>query len=274
MASLNDIIANTRFELVDREQSFAKISRGDGNTTHIELMGVSVINDLSLQIAGEPTPLEEGTDYVVDRRGGTIELVTPLEYDQSLIITGTKYRFFTDEELLMLVVQAFNKHTVRTDVAVPLMEDPDDPPNMIVDLDEDIIGISEVEKNLIAILAAIEGLWVLLTDASYEIDVYNPDGVTIPRRQRVQQLMNQIEMLKERYREEAAMLNVGMFRIEMFDLRRVSSTTGRLVPIYKPQEFDDRLLPRRMYPPIDEPATTERPAHLPPYPYDEEMISP
>jgi hypothetical protein len=46
-------------------------------------------------------------------------------------------------------------------------------------------------------------------------------------------------------------LNVGLHRIEVSTLRRESRTTGRLVPLYVPREFDDYSWPERILPPID-----------------------
>jgi hypothetical protein len=104
-----------------------------------------------------------------------------------------------------------------------------------------------VEDYPVALLAATEGLWALATDASFDIDISAPDGVTIPRHQRFSQLTSVISNRIEQYREMCAMLNVGLSRIEMGTLRRVSRTTNKLVPIYVPQEVDDSRQPARVY---------------------------
>jgi hypothetical protein len=39
---------------------------------------------------------------------------------------------------------------------------------------------------------------------------------------------------------------VGMYKIDTFTLRRISKATGRYVPVYKPQEVDDRSYPQRV----------------------------
>jgi hypothetical protein len=64
--------------------------------------------------------------------------------------------------------------------------------------------------------------------------------------------MSVIERLQAHYKELAAAFNVGPYRIQVLNLRRVSRTTGRLVPEYVEQEFDDRTFPPiRIFPPID-----------------------
>lgn len=108
-----------------------------------------------------------------------------------------------------------------------------------------------VERYPLSILITIEALWGELAEASNEVDVVTPEGMHIPAGQRFQQILQAIETLMGQYREIAGALGVGLFRVEMFTLRRTSRTTGRLVPVYRPQEFDDHSLPERLYPPID-----------------------
>jgi hypothetical protein len=45
-------------------------------------------------------------------------------------------------------------------------------------------------------------------------------------------------------------LGVGLYAIEVTNLRRVSRTTGRLVPLFREREYDDYTLPERILPPI------------------------
>jgi hypothetical protein len=53
------------------------------------------------------------------------------------------------------------------------------------------------------------------------------------------------------YRRHATALNIGIDRIEVFSLRRVSRTTNRLIPLYKPKEFGDYSPMERLWPDID-----------------------
>ena len=70
---------------------------------------------------------------------------------------------------------------------------------------------------------------------------------SIPRSQRYQQLTDMIAKRWEQYRTLCAQLNIGLWRIEMGNLRRTSRTTNKLVPIYMPQEIDDSRRPERVY---------------------------
>jgi len=121
-----------------------------------------------------------------------------------------------------------------------------------VDIPLTMVDLPPVEEQLLVLLVEIECLWALTTDASTDIDITTADGTHIARSQRYLQMRNQIDVLTDKYDTLCAALNVGIHRIEMSTLRRVSRTTGRLVPVYKEREFDDYTLPQRLLPPIDE----------------------
>jgi hypothetical protein len=104
-----------------------------------------------------------------------------------------------------------------------------------------------VEEYPLAILATIEALWALATDAAFDIDIQAPDGVMIPRSERYRQLSQIIQQRMEQYKQLSSALNIGLWRIEMGTLRRVSRTTNKLVPVYLAQEIDDSRKPERIY---------------------------
>jgi hypothetical protein len=99
----------------------------------------------------------------------------------------------------------------------------------------------------VALLASVEALWALATDASFDINITAPDGVQIPRTQRFAQLSQIINARQEQYRNLCSALNVGLWRIEIGILRRISRTTNKLIPVYMPQEIDDSTMPERVY---------------------------
>ena len=107
-----------------------------------------------------------------------------------------------------------------------------------------------VEEYPLLILASTMALYTLATDSSFDIDIISPDGVSIPRSERFRQLSEIIQSRREQYRELCAMLNIGMYRTEVFTLRRISRTTNRYIPIYRPQEVDDGSLPQRVMLPL------------------------
>jgi len=52
------------------------------------------------------------------------------------------------------------------------------------------------------------------------------------------------------YQQQARALNIGLERIEMMSLRRVSRTTGYLVPVYRERELGDYGPIERQFPEI------------------------
>ena len=54
------------------------------------------------------------------------------------------------------------------------------------------------------------------------------------------------------YEKKARALNIGLDRIEVFNLRRTSRTTNRLVPVQKSRELGDYGPIERVYSPIDD----------------------
>ena len=110
-----------------------------------------------------------------------------------------------------------------------------------------LYNISEDNDYPIVILASSLALYTLATDSSFDIDISSPDGVTIPRSQRYRQLIEMVYQRKEQYRELCTMLDIGMHKVSVFDLRRVAQRTNRYVPLYKPQEVDDGSLAQRIH---------------------------
>ena len=74
----------------------------------------------------------------------------------------------------------------------------------------------------------------------------------IPATQRFRQVTEMAGMWAGMYKDEAAMLGVGLNKVEQFWLRRVAYLTNRLVPILREREIDDPRPPTRLLPPIPE----------------------
>jgi hypothetical protein len=107
-------------------------------------------------------------------------------------------------------------------------------------------NLPPVEVYPVSLLASTLALYTLATDASFDINVFAPDGVTIPRSERYRQLMDMIQARKDQYRELCVLLGIGLHRIEVFTFRRISKTTNHYVPVYRPQEVDDYSYPERI----------------------------
>jgi hypothetical protein len=164
---------------------------------------------------------------------GTITFTNVPSSGSTIVVTGTHYRYFSTAELTTFVNTAILQHTNnKTDSYGSLMT---------------IANLPAVEEYPVALAATIEALWALATDASFDINIQAPDGVIIPRAQRFSQLSQIISGRQEQYKALCAALNVGLWRVEMGTLRRVSRTTNKLVPVYLAQEIDDARKPTRVY---------------------------
>lgn len=253
MAAVADILTRVRLELGDLPTQFTATLAGDGTTADFYI-GYKPVdasyatftydgssystytyggNQTGLVVKINGTTKAQGTDYTVEETTGIIHFTTAPALYASIVVTGTHFRYFTTAELITFIKTAVLQHTDnRTDSFGR---------TVTIDL------IKPVEEYPVALLATVEALWALATDASFDINISAPDGVAIPRGQRFQQLSAIINARKEQYRELCSALNVGLWRIEMGTLRRVSRTTNRLVPVYMPQEIDDSTPAERVF---------------------------
>jgi hypothetical protein len=228
MATLSSLVERVRLELGDLGKSFVTQFVADGSTNRFKLHyapldGPSVI------------VLQNGIDIsdecLIEESTGV--LITPdVPADGAeMLVSGTYFRYFTTAELNGLVTDAVAQHVgTKTDQIGRKIT---------------VENLPVIEEYPVAIYAVTIALYTLATDASFDIDIAAPDGVSIPRSERYRQLMDMIAARKEQYRELCTHLGVGMFSIEVFSLRRISKATNRYVPVYKVQEVDDRSYPDR-----------------------------
>ncbi len=258
MADTAGIIKRVRSEIGDFGRPFRDDFLGGSELSSYDLSEVGV-SDIVATVTEEGEPdrvLAADQDYALDVTEGRIVLLGsngPLPHGRRLIVTGRSGGMFTDEELTVYVSDALSQHahgqTVRTRYK--------DSHGFIRYWDEPVTleNLPAVQEQMVAWLAAIQALWTLATDAATDTDINTADGTYVPRSQRYRQIMEHIggptSGLTGRYNTMAAQLNVGLGRIEMFPLRRVSRTTNRLVPVFKSREYDDATKPTRLLPPID-----------------------
>ena len=229
---MHDLTYRVRLELGDQPQQFTFNATGDGSTNEYQLP-CKPIDAYTLAVYVGGTPQLVDTDYTLEADVGVLHFVHSPADGAAILVTGNKFRYFTDDDICLFITTALEQHTYnRTDAF-----------GSVVNLS----SIQAVEEYPLAILATIEGLWVLATDAAFDINITAPDGVIIPRAQRYQQLTSIIAQRWEQYRTLCAQLNIGLWRIEMGTLRRISRTTNKLIPIYMPQEIDDARRPERVY---------------------------
>jgi len=236
VAVLSDLVSRVRMELGDFSKQFEYENTGDGQDKHFDLR-VKPLEISSLHVTVNGASIAYPSGYTVEEQHGVIHFATAPANGAVIKITGLTYRYFTDSDIARFVNTAVGQHTYnRTDgygrqITLPLLPG--------------------VEEYPLVILSVIEGLWALATDSAFDINIIAPDGVTIPRDQRFNQLTNMIQQRWEQYKQLSSALNIGLWRIEMGTLRRTSRITNKLVPVYMPQEIDDSRRPERVYLPTD-----------------------
>lgn len=229
MATLSALSYRLRSELGDVSRSFAENFTGDGITTQFQLSEAPV-SATSLVVKVNGTNVS--STVAVEEVTGRIVFPTAPVDNALILVTGTTYRYFTDDEICYYINTAFAEHSRGGS------DSNGSPVNMGT--------LPVVEEYPVIILASSLALYTLATDAAFDIDIISPDGVTIPRSERYRQLSEMVQARKEQYREMSTMLGIGLYKIDVFSLRRISRMTNRYIPIYRPQEIDDGSLPQRV----------------------------
>jgi hypothetical protein len=232
VAVLSDLVSRVRLELGDMPKQFTSTFTGDGTTKDFDTK-IKPLEDTTLVVTVNNVAQTQPQMYTVEKDLGVFHFVTAPTNNHVIKIVGTSYRYFTDADITRFINTAVEQHThERTDGFGTQMS----------------LGLlPPVEEYPLAILATIEALWALATDAAFDIDIQAPDGVMIPRSERYRQLSQIIQQRMEQYKQLSSALNIGIWRIEMGTLRRVSRMTNKLVPIYLAQEIDDSRKPERIY---------------------------
>lgn len=230
------LLDRTRMDLGDLPQPFDYQFVGDGVRDHfnVEHRPFDESTIVLLKEGVPVTPFDEGVTF--DGLTGTVIFAEAPDEGILWEIQGKKWRYFSDADLQIFIDTAVAQHSHnRGDSGGGVYGAEDIPP---------------VEEYPVALYATIQALWALATDAAFDIDILAPDGVNIPRSERYRQLMEMIGARQTQYDELAAALNIGVRRLETLTVRRTAKLTNRLVPVYMPQEWDDRTPPKRLYPPI------------------------
>ena len=229
MATLTALSGRLRSELGDLGRSFEETFTGDGVTKRYQLTNAPVKGStLIIKVQGSNV----SSTTSVEEQSGMVILASAPSSGAVVTVTGTMYRYFTDVEIEQYVTTAFLEHArSTTDTAGSKAT---------------LLTLPAIDEYPLVLLASTLALYTLATDAAFDIDIISPDGVSIPRSERFRQLSEMVTSRKEQYRELCNMLGLGMYKIEVFNLRRISRLTNKLVPIYRPQEIDDASLPQRV----------------------------
>jgi hypothetical protein len=229
---LADVLARVRVELNDQPKAFNFMATGDGTTKTFNLT-YKPIELSTVYVTVNNIPVAYPNGYSLDANNGIITFATAPAANTNISVTGNYDRYFLDADLTNFINTAVTQHTY----------------NRVNEFGSQVTlnNLDPVEQYPLAILATIEALWALATDAAFDIDILAPDGISIPRSERYRQLSEMIQARWEQYRTLCAQLNIGLWRIEMGTLTRISRTTNKYVPIYMGQEIDDSRRPERVY---------------------------
>lgn len=229
MATLSNLVDRVRLELGDMGKSFVEQFIADGSTNRFRLHYQPLDGPALVVIQNG---LDISSECFVEESTGI--LITPeVPADGvEMTVSGTYYRYFTSAELERIVTDSVTQHSA----------------GHVDSLGRQINAttLPLIEEYPVAIYAVTIALYTLATDASFDIDIAAPDGVSIPRSERYRQLMDMVQARQAQYRDLCVQLGVGLYKIDVFTFRRISKATGRYVPVYKPQEVDDRSYPQRV----------------------------
>lgn len=246
MATIANLSNRLRTEIGDIGKSFVHQFIADGITNRF-LVPYSPFDGVNLvvQVDGD----DVSTSVVAEEQTGFITFDTIPDAGATVVVAGTYYRYFTDTEISDFIDTAFTQHSANhaDGMGRPVT----------------LASLPGIEEYPVVIYASTLALYTLATDAAFDIDIQAPDGVMIPRSERYRQLMQMINMRREQYRELCSQLGIGLFKIDVFTLRRISKTTNRYVPVYLPMEVDDRSMPQRAILPIPTYGSGQVPSDVP-----------
>lgn len=233
MASLSDIENIARTYLRDFPKFFQTSFDIVGRT--YELGQINVDAD-TLWVAaytstGGSASAIPAMNYSLDERNGILRLNSTYPAGTKLLVEGYYYEWVTPKDLTFYSQRALEKHLHTINLTIN--------------------QLAEVVINAIGIAAICECLWALMTEYSRDIDVITSESVHIPASQRFRMVQSLLMQWEKEYERHATNLNIGFDRLEVFNLRRVSRTTNRLIPIYRQKEFGDYSPIERLWPEID-----------------------
>jgi hypothetical protein len=233
VATITSLVDRVRIELGDIGKTFVQSFVADGSTNRFKL-GYAPLDGTSVTVVANGVDIST-TSWVEESSGVLVTAAVPAD-GVEILVSGLYHRYFTSTELAAIVTNAVNMHTAQhTDS---------------LGRSQTVTNLPVVEEYPVVIFATTLALYTLATDASFDIDIAAPDGVSIPRSERYRQLSQEVQTRQEQYRHLCMQLGVGLYKVDVYTLRRVSKATGRYVPVYAPQEVDDRSYPERIHLPM------------------------
>ena len=228
------------------EENFAPSAKSTLRLPH------PLINGATLSVVDNAADADiDGSLWGLDERNGLLKIPDPSPYTAGVTVQGHYYQWFLDADLYFFADFTINEAYAKQGGV------PDE--NMMPPGHQEVLGIGTL----------VEALWSLMTEFSTDIDIQSPEGMSIPAHQRFTQVWQMLQYWQKRWEEQSSLLGLGLYAIEIFDLRRVSYMTGRFVPMYRDREVDDPRPPIRVFPPIPKKA----PSPMDPYVEEEDMYS-
>ena len=222
MATQADVIEVARNFLRDFPRFFQVTRPKIGYTYQLGHRNVTTTGLwVATETGGTATPLTTA-QYSVRERDGVLRIDQGVDLSSvdNILVEGDYYEWLTPSDLEFYSQHAIdltfvNLHGVSLENASkPLV---------------DVVGMGTI----------VHALWGLLTEFSRDVDVIASESVHIPASQRFRMVQSMLDQWEEEYQRHAKALNIGIERIEVFNLRRRSRTTERLVPIYREREIGD-----------------------------------
>lgn len=236
-ASVNTITTIARNFLRDFPKFFQVSFNAVGRT--YELGNPNIDSD-SLWVASytnnAPVTITSNTSasayYSLDARNGILRFNTTPSASASILVEGYYYEWVLPSDLEFYAIHAIERHVYNLDL--PLQ------------------NMSAIVIDTIGMSCVVEALWGLLTEYSRDIDITTSESVHIPASQRFRMVQSLLDYWSKAYERQAKSLNIGLERIEIMNLRRVSRSTNRFVPIYKSKELGEYGPIERIFPEISE----------------------
>jgi hypothetical protein len=169
--------------------------------------------------------------FFLDSRNGIVRLTSTPAENSRLMVEGYYYEWVSPDDMSYYARHAIEEHVYNLSVSLENM--------------------SEIVINTIGLATVVKSLWALLGEYSRDIDVMTSESVHIPGSQRYRMVQSLLEYWQKEYEEHAKALNIGVNRIEVMTLSRVSRTTNRYVPIYVSRELGDYGPTKRVFPERD-----------------------
>lgn len=205
----------------------------DATTRTYELGHPNIDTDsLYVAVYTSNTPTElAASAFSLDSRNGILRLAATPAANSRVMVEGYYYEWILPADLEFYAHHAIEEHVYNLSVPLENMSD------LVIDT----IGMATV----------VNALWALLSEYSRDIDVMTSESVHIPGSQRYRMVQSLLEYWQRQYEAQARALNIGINRIEVMNLSRVSRTTNRYVPIYVAREIGDYGPVERIFPERD-----------------------